>query len=123
MKTRASLCAVFAAAILLGCATPSITQVAPGILECPRAQCQLHINIDSNGNVSADHMQVNLKVPNTIITWTLHNRPGFPTYEFRTGSPTESIVFKDPNAAAASQGLASSARSIERTRLTMLPPW
>ena len=99
MRTRALLCAVLAAAVVFGCATPPPTTLAT--IDCPRAQCFLNIGFDNNGKLIADHTKVNLKVPNTVITWTLHNQPGLPQYEFRSRFPDESIAFKGANAQTA----------------------
>lgn len=102
MKTRALLCAVLAAAIVLGCAPTQFALIsgAPLVVTCPRAQCDVNVFVDAYGNVTVDATQVNIKVPNTIITWHLR---ALPSYEFRSGHPTDSIVFKGPNATAAEQ--------------------
>jgi hypothetical protein len=111
MKTKGLLCAVFAAAVVLGCQTPGDTGAPPSppppplisSLNCPHGQCAVKVTVAAGCRaVTTDFDQINVKFAvSTTITWTLFNRFGCPQYEFRSRFPDVSIVFKGPNAIAA----------------------
>ncbi|MEO8754767.1 MAG: hypothetical protein ABI624_19035 [Casimicrobiaceae bacterium] len=102
MKTRGLLCAVFAAAVVLGCQTPGSTDQQPlgTQLNCPHGQCAVKVTVTSSCRaIVTDFDQINVKFPvSTTITWTLVNRFGCPQFEFRSRYPDVSIKFKGPNA-------------------------